>query len=159
MASEIERKFLVRRDFWTPLDSGILYRQGYLSSATERVVRVRIAGSKAFLTVKGITTGVTRMEFEYEISVADAATMLDRLCERPLIEKTRHREMHAGNLWEIDVFHGDNDGLVVAEIELPSSDASFERPVWLGPEVSDDPRYYNSNLGINPYRNWKPAAS
>ena len=157
MASEIERKFLVRADLWKPADAGVLYRQGYLSSAKERVVRVRIAGPKGFLTVKGLTSGVTRLEFEYEISASDARIMLDSLCEWPLIEKTRYRETHDGHIWEIDVFHGDNDGLVVAEIELPSADAAFSKPAWLGAEVSYDPRYFNNNLGINPYRNWKTA--
>ena len=118
MPSEIEHKYLVLKEAWKPSRSGVLYRQGYLSSTKERVVRVRIAGDRAYLTVKGPTTGVTRLEFEYPISVDDAATMLDRLCERPLIEKTRYREEFVGHRWEIDEFHGDNSGLVIAEIEL-----------------------------------------
>jgi adenylate cyclase len=155
MANEIEHKFLVRREAWKPAKPGVLYRQGYLSSVKERVVRVRIAGEKAFLTVKGLTTGITRLEFEYEIPVADAATMLDQLCERPLIEKTRHREEFHGHRWEIDDFHGDNDGLVLAEIEVTADAERFDIPPWVGAEVSNDPRYFNSNLGINPYKNWK----
>ena len=118
MPSEIEHKYLVLKEAWTPQTSGVLYRQGYLSSTKERVVRVRIAGDRAYLTVKGPTTGVTRLEFEYPIPINDAATMLEHLCERPLIEKTRYREEFEGHRWEIDVFYGDNCGLVIAEIEL-----------------------------------------
>lgn len=155
MAKEIERKFLVKLAEWTPQGAGKYYKQGYLNSQKERVVRVRIAGDKGQLTIKGVTTGVTRAEFEYAIPVEEAGLMLDNLCEQPLIEKHRHKEVHGGKTWEIDVFHGDNEGLVVAEIELKSEDEAFERPAWLGPEVSSDPRYFNSNLLKNPYRNWK----
>jgi adenylate cyclase len=158
MANEIEHKYLVRRDLWKPSMEGVLYRQGYLSSVKERVVRLRIAGEKAFLTVKGLTTGVTRLEFEYPIPVTDAAIMLDQLCERPLIEKTRYREEFQGHRWEIDEFHGDNEGLVVAEIEVAAAAERFPVPPWAGAEVSGDPRYFNSNLGINPYKNWGPHA-
>ena len=119
MPSEIEHKYLVLKEAWTPQASGVLYRQGYLSSTKERVVRVRIAGDRAYLTVKGPTTGVTRLEFEYPIPINDAATMLEHLCERPLIEKTRYREEFEGHRWEIDVFYGDNCGLVIADISLP----------------------------------------
>src|SRR6516165_4308327 len=108
MPNEIEHKYLVRRNVWKPSTPGVLYRKGYLSSATERVVRVRIAGDKAYLTVKGITTGVTPLEFEYAIPIADATTMLDKLCEQPLIEKTRYREEFQGHVWEVDELHGDN---------------------------------------------------
>ena len=118
MPNEIEHKYLVLKDVWKPSTSGVLYRQGYLSSTKERVVRVRIAGDLAYLTVKGPTTGVTRLEFEYPIPVNDAATMLEHLCERPPIEKTRYCEEFEGHRWEIDQFHGDNSGLVIAEIEL-----------------------------------------
>ena len=118
MPQEIEHKYLVRLDVWKPPDSGVPYRQGYLSSAKERVVRVRIAGEQAFLTIKGPAHGITRLEFEYAIPIADAATLLDRLGEHPLIEKTRYRQLFAGRMWEIDVFHGDNAGLVVAELEV-----------------------------------------
>jgi adenylate cyclase len=155
MANEIEHKFLVRREAWKPSKPGVLYRQGYLSSVKERVVRVRMAGQKAFLTVKGLKTGISRPEFEYEIPMADAATMLDQLCERPLIEKTRYTEEFRGHRWEIDDFHGDNDGLIVAEIEVTSDVEKFDVPPWVGAEVSNDPRYFNSNLGTNPYKNWK----
>lgn len=159
MATEIERKFLVRTELWRPADAGVLYRQGYLSSVKERVVRVRVAGEQAFLTIKGLTAGVQRLEFEYAIPRQDAAQMLDDLCERPLIEKTRHRERHRGRIWEIDVFHGDNQGLVVAEIELAGAKDRIEPPVWVGDEVSDDPRYFNANLVANPYRNWRSSPS
>ncbi|MGO8713107.1 MAG: CYTH domain-containing protein [Rhizomicrobium sp.] len=128
---------------------------GYLSSAKERVVRVRIMGEKAYLTVKGLTVGISRLEFEYPIPVADAAVMLDRLCERPLIEKTRHREMFDGRVWEIDIFHGDNEGLVVAEVEVASHTDQITPPSWVTDEVSDDPRYFNANLASNPYKNWR----
>ena len=157
MAKEIERKFLVKLAAWTPQSGGKYYKQGYLNSQKERVVRVRIAGDKGQLTIKGITTGVTRAEFEYPISIEDAGLMLDNLCEKPLIEKHRHKEVHGGKTWEIDVFHGDNEGLVVAEIELGSEDEAFERPTWLGEEVSSDPRYFNSNLLKNPYKGWPRA--
>lgn len=154
MAKEIERKFLVKLEAWKPLSAGKYYKQGYLNSQKERVVRVRIAGDKGQLTIKGITTGVTRAEFEYAIPTEEAGLMLDNLCEKPLIEKHRHKETHGGKVWEIDVFHGDNEGLVVAEIELASEGETFERPEWLGEEVSSDPRYFNSNLLKNPYKSW-----
>jgi adenylate cyclase len=114
------------------------------------VVRVRIAGDRAYLT-----TGVTRLEFEYPIPIDDAGTMLDRLSERPLIEKTRYREEFEEHCWEIDEFHGDNSGLVIAEIELANDSEKFAVPPWAAAEVSDDPRYFNSNLVLNPYKNWK----
>lgn len=154
MAKEIERKYLVKLEAWTPRDPGKYYKQGYLNSQKERVVRVRIAGDKGQLTIKGITTGVTRAEFEYAIPTEEAGLMLDNLCEKPLIEKHRHKETHGGKVWEIDVFHGENEGLVVAEIELKSENEAFERPAWVGEEVSSDPRYFNSNLLKNPYKNW-----
>jgi adenylate cyclase len=157
MANEIEHKYLVDTALWHPANAGTLYRQGYLSSVKERVVRVRIAGEQGFLTVKGVTVGVTRLEFEYPIPLADATIMLDQLCERPLIEKTRHRETFAGRTWEIDVFHGDNDGLVYAEVEVASAADRIMLPPWAGAEVSDDPRYFNNNLAANPYKNWRPG--
>jgi CYTH domain-containing protein len=155
MAKEIERKFLVNMTLWRAMAAGTLYRQGYLSSVNERVVRVRIAGDRGFLTIKGLTTGVSRLEFEYPIPLADATVMLDQLCERPLIEKTRHREVFAGRSWEIDVFHGDNDGLVVAEVEIADPEDKVELPRWAGAEVSNDPRYFNNNLAAHPYRYWR----
>ena len=124
MPQEIEHKYLVRLEDWKPTTAGVLYRQGYLSSVKERVVRVRIAEEQAYLTIKGLMRGITRLEFEYAIPVSDAATMLDLLCERPLIEKTRYRESFGGRTWDIDVFHGDNEGLVVAEVEVTGGSAN-----------------------------------
>lgn len=153
MGREIERKFRVTGEGWKSAE-GVPFRQGYLSTDKERTVRVRIEGERAVLTVKGLTEGLTRREFEYEIPLAEAAEMLDELCERPLIEKRRHTLDHAGHTWEVDEFLGENAGLVVAEIELESEGESFERPDWLGEEVSDDPRYYNANLVREPYPTW-----
>jgi CYTH domain-containing protein len=155
VAIEIEHKYLVDTALWRPAGAGTLYRQGYLSSAKERIVRVRVAGEQAFLTVKGITEGVSRLEFEYPIPLGDAVTMLERLCEQPLIEKTRYRETFAGRVWEIDVFHGDNDGLVIAEVEVADAADEIVRPRWAKEEVSLDPRYFNNNLAVNPFKNWR----
>jgi len=154
MAAEIERKYRVDGARWKPSDEGTLFQQGYLSSHKERTVRVRIEGTVGKLTIKGLTTGVTRVEFEYGIPVEDAAVMLRDLCERPLIEKRRHVETYEGKTWEIDVFHGDNLGLVIAEIELLSESEPFAVPPWAIEEVSHDPRYYNANLVSSPFRSW-----
>jgi len=155
MAQEIERKFLVRKDAWTPRDDGTPFKQGYLSTQKERVVRVRIEGHKAKLTIKGPTTGISRSEFEYPIPMEDAAILLDQLCEHPLIDKHRHLEQFGGHLWEIDVFHGENDGLIVAEVELASEDEALTLPPWAGEDVSADPRYFNSNLLKHPFKTWR----
>jgi len=157
MGKEIERKYLVDTATWKPLGEGIHFKQGYLNSIKERVVRVRIEGNLAKLTIKGITTGVTRAEFEYPLPVEDAAILLDHLCEQPLIDKHRHKELHGGKTWEIDVFHGDNEGLVVAEIELGTEDEVIALPSWAIQEVSSDPRYFNSNLLKHPYKIWAKA--
>lgn len=154
MGVEIERKFLVRGDAWKTLGKPVLLRQGYLSSAPERVVRVRIEGEFAMLTIKGRTTGATRGEWEYPIPIEDASAFLDGLCERPIIEKYRYRIEYRGFTWEVDEFLGENAGLVVAEIELSSEDQRFERPEWVGDEVTHDARYYNANLIRHPYRRW-----
>jgi CYTH domain-containing protein len=154
MGTEIERKFLVKPGAWVPTDAGTHFRQGYLNSQKERVVRVRIEGHVAKLTIKGLTRGISRSEFEYPIPVPDANALHDHLCEQPLIDKHRHVERHDGLTWEIDVFHGDNDGLVLAEVELPSADTPLTPPAWAGEEVSGDPRYFNSNLLAHPFRNW-----
>jgi CYTH domain-containing protein len=153
MATEIERKFLVRDTQWRQ-GAGVKFSQGYLNRDLERTVRVRIAGEKAHLTIKGVTRGASRAEFEYEIPVADAEQLL-RLSDGPIIEKNRHIVVHNGSKWEVDEFLGDNAGLVVAEIELTSPDQPFSRPPWLGIEVTDDARYYNSNLASHPYSTWK----
>lgn len=156
MSKEIERKFLVVGDSWKKDSLGVLYRQGYLNSAKERTVRVRTIADKGFLTVKSLTVGCTRLEFEYEIPYADAEKMLDKLAEKPIIEKLRYViPVDDGLKWEIDEFLGVNKGLVVSEIELPSEETSFTKPAWLGKEVSQDPRFFNSNLVSNPYRTWK----
>ncbi len=153
MGKEIERKFLVVGDDWRSAQSTLL-RQGYLSTDKHRTVRVRVSGDSAFLTIKGLTTGATRREFEYPIPVDDANELLDELCQPPLIEKQRHVIRGDGVTWEIDEFLGENDGLVVAEVELQDEDQAFSRPSWLGEEVTDDPRYYNANLVKRPYSSW-----
>ncbi len=153
MAKEIERKFLVRGDAWRALATGVGYRQGYLSTVKERTVRVRTVGAKGFLTVKGITVGATRLEFEYEIPTADANSLLE-MCEQPLVEKSRYKIPQGDLTWEIDEFDGVNRGLIVAEIELPSEDHAFARPDWIGEEVTGDPRYFNSNLIAHPFTTW-----
>jgi CYTH domain-containing protein len=155
VGKEIERKFLVNQKLWKPLNGGTHFKQGYLNSQKERVVRVRIEGDRAKLTIKGANNGITRSEFEYPLPVEDATVLLDSLCEQPLIDKHRHTETVGGKLWEIDVFHGDNEGLIVAEVELASEDEGFELPAWALAEVSSDPRYYNSNLLKSPYSKWK----
>ena len=154
MASEIERKYLVDTTRWTPRDAGTPYTQGYLSSAKERTVRIRREGARAVLTIKGPTRGISRLELEYPIPVTDAEQLF-ALCEQPLIEKVRHAEQHGGRTWEIDVFAGDNAGLVVAEVELADESDVVEVPAWAIREVSDDPRYYNANLIANPYKSWR----
>jgi len=151
---EIERKFLVRDEGWKRSAQGTLLRQGYLSSQPDRTMRVRIEGNTATLTIKSRNTGAVRGEWEYPIPLADAQTFLDTLCERPIIEKYRYRIPHAGMVWEVDEFLGENAGLVVAEIELASEDQLFGRPAWLGDEVTLDVRYFNANLLRHPYRKW-----
>ncbi|MYM66269.1 CYTH domain-containing protein [Pseudoduganella sp. FT55W] len=154
MGVEIERKFLLRGDGWMTLGEPVFFKQGYLSSHKDRVVRVRIEGERAVMTIKGANKGATRGEWEYEIPVADAAELLDGLCEQPLIEKYRRRITYAGNVWEVDEFLGANAGLVVAEIELQSEDQQFDKPDWIGEEVTDDLRYLNSSLIKHPYSAW-----
>lgn len=155
MAKEIERKFLVVGDTWRKLAKGTHYRQGYLNSIKERTVRIRTIDDKAYLTVKGPTVGVTRMEFEYEIPYDDCVEMLNHLAEKPIIEKARYKIKADDLVWEIDEFFGVNEGLVIAEVELKSEDQKFVKPEWIGEEVSGDPRYFNSNLVNNPYITWK----
>lgn len=155
MAKEIERKFLVVGDAWRKLAKGTHYRQGYLNSIKERTVRIRTIDDKAFLTIKGPTIGVTRMEFEYEIPHNDCVEMLTYLAEQPIIEKIRYKIALDGLIWEIDEFLGVNEGLIIAEVELQSEDQSFSKPEWIGEEVSTDPRYFNSNLVKQPYTSWK----
>ncbi len=152
MAKEIERKFLLKGGFW-PRETVMRCRQGFLNSFKERTVRVRTIGDKGYLTVKGIAVGASRMEFEYEIPYQDAITLLD-ICEKPLIEKNRYSVKEGDLIWEIDEFFGENQGLIIAEVELESEDQEFEKPDWVGEEVTGDPRYYNANLIKNPYTKW-----
>ena len=152
MATEIERKFLLKEGVWP---RGIPMRccQGFLSSTKERTVRVRTVNEKGYLTIKGIAVGASRPEFEYEIPYQDALELLD-ICEKPLIEKNRYRIEEGGLVWEIDEFFGENQGLIIAELELQSEDQEFEKPDWVGEDVTGDPRYYNVNLIKNPYTKW-----
>ncbi len=154
MGKEIERKFLIKDDSWRVNAKGKRYRQGYLNSAKERVVRVRTIDDKGSLTIKGISKGATRAEFEYDIPAADAEAMLDDLCEKPLIEKNRYKIEYGGFIWEVDEFFEENEGLTVAEVELESEDQRFEKPAWIGEEVTGDPKYFNSNFIRHPYSKW-----
>lgn len=155
MPVEIERKFLLKNDGWRKqADQGTEYIQGYLVGSRHASVRIRIEGDTAYLNIKSATLGVRRQEYEYAIPVSDAREMLANLCEQPLIEKTRYFIQDQGLCWEIDVFKGDNAGLIVAEVELESEQQQFACPPWLGKEVSDDPRYYNVSLVKYPYKSW-----
>ena len=152
---EIERKFLVRSDAWrSRIRSSTSMRQGYLNNETHCSVRVRIADDRAWLNLKGVTMGAQRLEFEYDIPVMDAHSMLNELTCKPLIEKIRHLVDVGDHTWEIDVFEGDNAGLIVAEIELDDPDECFEKPEWLGEEVTHDARYYNTCLSSHPFKHW-----
>ncbi|NQV37037.1 MAG: CYTH domain-containing protein [Candidatus Marinimicrobia bacterium] len=155
MGIEIERKFLVKGYDWRNGASKHMIRQGFLSTDKHRVVRVRQIDQKGFLTVKGLTLQTTRQEYEYEIPLEDAQTMLDHLCEKPLIEKNRFELMASGHLWIIDEFLSENVGLIVAEVELKTENELVELPQWIDREISDDPRYFNSNLVKNPYKDWR----
>jgi adenylate cyclase len=155
MGQEIERKFLVCSDAWRDeAHASRRYRQGYLANNERCSIRVRTEQVKAGLNIKSSTLGVHRQEFEYALPLDEAQFLLDELCQRPLIEKTRYFVQRGRHLWEIDVFAGDNEGLVVAEIELEHAEEDFARPSWLGNEVSDDPRYYNVSLVEHPYKSW-----
>ncbi len=154
MGIEIERKYLLASDGWRGLAEGIDYRQGYLSTVKERTVRVRTIGDRGFLTIKGISTGASRAEYEYEIPADDTHEMLDELCERPLIEKRRYRIPYGDLIWEVDEFFGENHGLIVAEVELASEDQLIDLPEWIGQEVTGDPRYFNSSLVADPFTTW-----
>ena len=155
MATEIERKFLVLNDDWRGIvESDMQIIQAYLASNEFSSTRIRIQGNKANINIKSATLGITRTEFEYAIPVDDAQLMIDDLCIKPVIEKTRYIVKHMQHRWEIDVFSGDNKGLIVAEIELSSPDETFEKPSWIGEEVSNDARYYNVCLVKKPYKTW-----
>ncbi len=153
---EIERKFLVRDDSWQSDDPGIRYRQGYLCRGERATVRVRVSDSRAWLTIKGPTRGITRTEHEYEIPPAEAAALLEHACDVGLIDKTRYRVPYGDHTWEVDEFHGSNRGLVLAEVELANETERPALPDWLGREVSHDARYRNSQLAEHPYREWGP---
>ncbi len=154
MATEIERKFLTSSDAWKREAIGMQVRQGYLPTDPSCAVRVRVIGPDAFLTLKGPTSGATRLEYEYRIPQADAEEILAKLCGSTLIEKTRYRIRHSDHVWEVDEFHGGNEGLVVAEIELSELSEPFAKPSWAGEEVTSDPRYLNVNLANHPYSTW-----
>lgn len=155
MAQEIERKFLVKEGFKEEAFSSMHITQGYLSSVPERIVRIRLYGDKGFITIKGISNiySISRYEWEKEIPVSEAGELL-KICEPGLIDKTRFLVKSGESTFEVDEFHGDNRGLVVAEIELLSEDAVFIKPDWLGEEVTGDRRYYNSRLAVKPFTKW-----
>ena len=155
MAKEIERKFLVDMNQWKPDHSGSMIKQGFIPTSGHSVVRIRISGDKAYLTIKGKNTGSVRSEFEYSIPVFDAEQMLQEICDRPFIEKTRYLANYSSSTWEVDVFHGENGGLTIAEIELDSVDQKIDLPPWVSKEVTDDPRYYNVNLVNHPFILWR----
>lgn len=154
MPTEIERKFLVKSDEWRNLATGIIYRQGYIATKKGTTVRVRLAGSQGYLTIKGASKGISRAEYEYEIPAEEAQEMLNNLCEPPLIEKTRYKIAIDDLIWEVDEFVGENQGLIIAEVELSDANQTINIPDWIGQEVSDDPRYYNANLVQHPYSQW-----
>lgn len=155
MALEIERKFIVVNDKWKDnIVSESVLKQGYLAHQKNATVRVRIAGDSAYLNIKSATTGITRAEFEYRIPLADAEQMLEQIAEQPFIDKTRYQVRCGNHTWDLDLFAGENRGLIMAEVELGSEDEPFELPPWVGEEVSGDPRYYNSNLVKHPFTKW-----
>lgn len=155
MATEIERKFLVKDDGYKQNAEACCYMQGYLCTDPNRTVRIRIAGDKGFIAIKGKNNGISRAEFEYEIPMKDGKKILFELVKTGIIEKTRHVVFFKDRKWEVDEFHGENEGLVVAEIELNDENEPFEKPSWIGDEVSNDCRYYNSNLSQHPFKGWK----
>lgn len=158
MGIEVERKFLVQNESWrSQVAQSLPMRQGYLNREQRCSVRVRTSGHKGWLNIKGATIGVQRPEFEYEIPVEDANVLLDTLSHQPLIEKVRHLVYFDGHCWEIDEFAAENAGLIVAEVELSHPDEAFVRPDWLGLEVTEDVRYYNTSLSRHPYRQWNIA--
>ncbi|MEH2135236.1 CYTH domain-containing protein [Nostoc sp.] len=154
MAKEIERKYLVRGDSWRGLAEGSVYRQGYIATQDKTTVRIRIVGEKSYLTIKGPSIKYSRLEFEYPIPVKDAQEILETLCERPFVEKVRFKIEFGGLIWEIDEFDGVNKGLILAEVELNDENQQIELPNWIGQEVSDDSRYFNSNLVKHPFSQW-----
>ncbi len=155
MALEIEHKFLIKNNDWREnIQKSSAYKQGYLISDQIKSIRVRISDNKAWLNIKSATIGTSRQEYEYEIPLNEGIEILSSLCKKPIIEKTRHLVPYKQHIWEIDVFSGDNDGLIIAEIELSSVGETFFKPDWLGKEVTENLKYYNNNLSENPYKNW-----
>ena len=154
MAVEIERKFLIDTNKLPTLKNGYQIKQGYIQTVDHTTVRVRIRDKEAFLTIKGKSTGASRLEFEYPIPLQDANDMLNKLCQSSFVDKTRYLVKHEGLVWEVDIFEGSNKGLIVAEVELEDEEESFTLPNWVTKEVTDDIRYFNSNLIEHPYSNW-----
>lgn len=156
MSIEIEHKFLVTNDDWRrQATHTVHYQQGYLHSDARSSIRIRISATEAWLNLKSATIGNHRHEYEYPIPLEDAQEILQKLCKKPIIDKTRHFIRFEHHTWEVDEFHGDNQGLVVAEVELSSLNETFAKPAWLGMEVTNDLRYYNNNLSLSPYKTWK----
>lgn len=155
MGVEIERKFLVDHEKWQQVvkPQGTHYRQGYLLDDDHRTIRVRITDKQGYITLKGAAKGISRKEYEYKIPVEDGIELLDGFAKSE-VEKIRYRINFEGKLWEVDEFLGDNKGLIMAEIELQNENDDFKKPTWLSHEVSDDERYYNSNLSVIPFKNW-----
>lgn len=158
MGKEIERKFLVTGDQYKTLARGIAVEQGFLSIDIEHSVRIRLFDGKGYLTIKGASRGISRSEFEYEIPAPDARVMLDEMCIQPIIRKFRYRISFEGFIWEVDEFFGENQGLVIAEIELNQEDQSFPLPPWIGQEVTGDQRFYNISLVRDPFKNWEKGS-
>ena len=155
MSVEIERKFLVKGNEWRQLAQAVNYKQGYISTEKEHTVRVRTIESQAYLTIKGKSVGATRLEFEYEIPLNDANELLNNLCHKPIIDKNRYKIQYKDLTWEVDEFFGENEGLILAEVELHDENQKIEIPDWIGIEVTGEPKYYNANLISNPYCNWE----
>jgi len=155
MALEIERKFLINKEKWAQLNKpeGDYFRQGYILNEKKCTIRIRVTGQFAYITLKGSTEGISRKEFEYKIPFNDGIEILESFATTS-IEKTRYKVMFGGKLWEVDEFSGENSGLLMAEIELKDENEEFLIPDWIQNEVSDDPRYYNSNLSVFPYKQW-----
>lgn len=154
MGTEIERKFLVRGEAWRSLATGVIYRQGYIVSGKDCTVRIRVADEQGYITIKGASEGISRSEYEYAIPLQDATELLNSLCQRPLIEKTRYRILWGNAVWEVDEFAGENQGLIMAEVELDHPNQPLEFPDWIGQEVSNDPHYFNANLAKHPFSQW-----
>lgn len=158
MPLEIEHKFLLKNNDWRQhITKTVYYKQGYLSSTETNSIRIRISDTHAWINIKSAVIGTHRLEYEYEIPLAEANEILERLCQQPLIEKKRHFVVHDKHTWEIDEFMGANAGLIVAEIELSNLDEKFLKPSWVGAEVTHDLRYYNNNLCKSPYKEWRPT--